>query len=94
MSQTHQIDSCCPNNKAYTITYLKGNKEEIFKVCISCFTSEQKSKDYPDTLIKQYQRNVIKIICNSCSKDVTKSMGCNTCHSQESIFLYGRMRNG
>ncbi len=83
ISQSQQINSCCTNNKSYTITYYKNNKEEIFKVCISCFTSEQKSKDYPDTLIKPYQRNIKTIICNFCNHDVTKTSGCNSCHPKE-----------
>jgi hypothetical protein len=76
MSLIQQRNLCCQNQKAYTVTC----KEETFDVCISCFEIEQKSKNYPDTLIKPFQRNTIKIICNSCGNDVTKDMGCESCH--------------
>ncbi len=80
VSQSQQTTQCCQNKKAYTITYSqKDTDDTITSVCITCFNLELKSKNYPDTLIKPYQRNTIKIICNSCSNDVTTSVGCDVC---------------
>ena len=84
ISQSQQIDSCCQNKKAYTVTYSEKDKDiTIQKVCTTCFNIELKSKNYPDTLIKPYQRDIIKIICITCNQDVTESIGCNTCHPKE-----------
>ena len=83
-SQLQQTEQCCQNQKVYIVIYSEKNKEDIIqKVCNTCFNIELKSKNYPDTLIKPYQRNVIKIICITCNQDVTESMGCNTCHPKE-----------
>jgi len=83
-TQSQQISLCCQNKKAYTVTYSEKDIDDtIQKVCTTCFNIELKSKNYPDTLIKIYQRNLIKIICISCNEDVTESMGCNTCHPKE-----------
>ena len=82
-TQSQQIDLCCQNKKAYTVTYSEKDKDDtIISVCNTCFNIEKKSKNYPDTLIKPYQRKVIKIICNSCNQNVTKTLGCKTCHSE------------
>ncbi len=82
--QTQQINSCCPNKKAYTVIYSEKDKDNsIQKVCNTCFNIELKSKNYPDTLIKLYQKNILKIICVICNQDVTEFLGCNTCHPKE-----------
>lgn len=84
MSQTSSIQSkCCSNKPIYEITYEEFDKKTTLLVCNSCFEMERKSKDYPDTLIKPYQRNAIKIICNSCKEDVTKTIGYHKCHPQK-----------
>jgi len=93
-TQTQQSSSCCQNKKAYTITYSKKNKEfEIINICNTCFNIEEKSKDYPDTLIKPFQINVLKIICNTCNEDVTTSMGCKTCHPESSHNSQNSLEN-
>ncbi len=88
VSQSQQTTQCCQNKKAYTITYSqKDTDDTITSVCITCFNLELKSKNYPDTLIKPYQRNTIKIICNSCSNDVTTSVGCDVCDPKGGLSL-------
>jgi len=80
-TQTQQTNSCCQNKKSYTITYSKKNKEfDTISICNKCFDIEEKSKDYPDTLIKRFQKDVLKIICSTCNENVTATMGCKTCH--------------
>jgi len=82
-TQTQQIKPCCQNKKAYTITYSKKNNEfETINICNTCFNIEGKSKDYPDTLIKRFQKDAFKIICNTCNENVTATMGCKTCHPE------------
>ena len=84
ITQSQQIDLCCQNKKAYTITYSEKDKDiTIQKVCTTCFNIELKSKNRSDRLVRPYQREVTKIICISCNEDVIESMGCNTCHPKE-----------
>ncbi len=81
ISQSQQIDLCCPNKKVYTVIYSEKDKDDtIQKVCTICFNIELKSKNQPDRLIRPYQREVTKIICISCNENVTESMWCDTCH--------------
>ena len=88
VSQSQQTTQCCQNKKAYTITYSQKDTDDIIiSVCITCFNSESKSKDYPDTLIKPHQRNTIEIICIHCGIDVTKSKGCTKC---KTVFVEGK----
>ncbi len=82
--QLQQTNHCCQNKKVYTVTYSEKDEDDtIQKVCNTCFNIELKSKNYPDTLIKPFQKNILKIICIICNQDVTESMGCNTCNPKE-----------
>jgi len=72
--QTQQINSCCPNKKAYTVTYRNGGKKITFNVCESCICDESRSGIKSNILIKAFQRNVIEIICNTCNEGVTATM--------------------
>jgi len=86
--QTRQTNSCCPNKKTYTVTDSEKDNT-IQKICNTCFSIELKSKNYPDTLIKIFQREIIKIICISCNENVTATMGCKTCHPE----LFSNLQN-
>ena len=82
--QLQQTNNCCQTKKAYTVTSLDKDKVgAITPICNTCFNIELKSKAYPDTLIKPYQRDISKIICNSCNEDVTKTLGCQKCHPKQ-----------
>ena len=80
MSQILQ-NKCCSNTAAaYHIKYENNSKSWEADVCESCFHKEIKSKNYPDTLIKPYQRDAVQITCITCNSDVTKTVGCESCH--------------
>ena len=81
---TLQVSWCCQNTKAYAITYgAKNRKDKVIQVCPSCFDAEIRSENYPDTLIKPFQKNILELVCISCNADVKKAMGCSTCHPEK-----------
>jgi hypothetical protein len=71
--------ACCENPTAYLITYDTDVKSQI-SVCDKCINYETRSQAEPDRIIKPFQRNVLQMKCNSCGKDVTKALRCDTCH--------------
>ncbi len=79
--------ACCDSKyHDYTVTYKKPNGEEqVHPICNVCWTRQFPIRLDETTIksVKIFQIEVSKIICNKCKTDVTKTMGCSTCHPEE-----------
>lgn len=86
MSQTLIVTCCDAQYFDYTVTYKKQDGQiSTYKVCNTCWNKSYQIKTDEITTknIKIFQINISKIICNKCNVDVTKTLGCQTCHPEQ-----------
>ncbi len=86
MSQVLIVTCCIAQYFDYTVTYKKLDGQiSTYKVCHTCWNKSYPIKSDEITIknIKIFQINISKIICNKCNIDVTKTLGCKTCHPEE-----------
>jgi len=81
-SQTFEGHSCCnKKNPDYTITYkVDDNTTSDNQICKECITSKIIFDDKLGKLVI-LQLKILKIICNHCNQNVTKSKGCIACNT-------------